>query len=589
MWKSKATGPRPIPPLRTPQHQADRILAVGRIAVIAMSVLLALLLGRVVQLQLIPSKPIAQRVAARGAEQSITARRGMIADRKGRPLAVSHIGYRLFADPMLINDPETFALQVAQAIGDNPARIDQLIGERPESRYVVISQLLTDQQAAAVRQLDLPGLALDPRLVREYPQRSTAGQVIGWVGYDHDGKEGIEFALEGELSGEPGRLHTLRDARRRPMWVERAGYAPPTDGQSVQLSIDAIVQEVAEEELARACEHHQAKRGEIVVMHARTGQLLAMANWPPFDPNDLRHAFPEIRRNRCITDPYEPGSVFKPLIFAAALAHGAAKANELIDTTTSGVWVTPFGRTLHDAHPHGLVSFDEVLVRSSNIGMGIVGERLGAQRQYEAITAFGIGRKTGVGLPGESPGIITPRRKWTKYSVTSVPMGQEVSTTPLQLVKAFSAFANDGLMVAPSLLADEASTPIFQRAVPAWAANHTRMVLRRAVSEGTGTRADSPMYRIWGKTGTAQVARADGRGYRHRVYTASFVCGAPLRDPHVIVAVVIHEPNPNIAYYGGLVSAPVAKNVIERTLVYLGVPADGDGEKKSTRQVAAGD
>ncbi|QNN25280.1 penicillin-binding protein 2 [Planctomycetales bacterium ZRK34] len=565
---------------RSVAAQPRRIFITGCVLISLLSVTMFGLLGRVVQLQTQPDDRLAQSMKGRGGESRLLARRGTLTDTRGRVIASTRLGYRLFADPVDIDDISEFAVRVAHAIGDDPVRIDQLINEKAGSRYIVINDLLNDEQYKAVKELKLRGLATEPHPVREYQAETLASQLVGFVGDEHKGLDGVEFALDEVLRGEPGRVRTLRDVRRRPLWIENADYDPPSDGEQVRLSVDLMIQSIAERELAAACEKHKADRAEAVVMDSRTGQVLAMANWPPFDPGGSLKVDPKIRRNRCVTDAYEPGSIFKPFIHAACTDVGVARPNELIDCTTSGVWVTSYRRRLRDAHAHGLISWDFVLIYSSNIGMGKVGERLGDRRMYDALQAFGFGQRTGAALPGESPGIVNPLGKWTKYSLTSIPMGQEIAVTPIQMVKAFSAFANGGMIVTPSVLAGETDTPVFQRALDPKTADHTRAVLRRVVTEGTGRRANSKLYRLWGKTGTAQIPDKVNGGYIDRAYTASFICGAPLDDPRLITLVTVHQPDPSTGYYGGTVSAPPAMNIVEQTLTYLGVPADGEDAQR---------
>jgi len=570
-----------VPTQSLAAEQPRRIFTTACVLVVLLSVGLVGLLGRVVYLQTRIDPRVTQSLEGRGGEYKLLARRGSLSDTRGRTLATTRIGYRLFADPYIIEDLGEFAVHVAHAIGADPARIDRELSKRADSRYVVLNQLLDDQQLKAVRELDLPGLAVEPRPVREYQAGSLAGQLIGFVGRDHEGLDGVEFALNDVLAGEPGRVRTLRDVRRRPLWIEEADYVAPDDGESVALSLDLMIQSIAEQELAAACEKHKADRAELVVMDPRNGQVLAMVNWPAFDPGGSLDVKPEIRRNRCVTDAFEPGSIFKPFIHAACTDSGVVSGDEIIDCTSSGYWVTSYRRRLRDAHAHGKISWDFVLIYSSNIGMGKVAERLGQDRMYQALQSFGFDRRTGTALPGESPGIVNPLKNWTKYSLTSVPMGQEIAVTPVQMVKAFSAFANSGMIASPSVLAGESDTPVMHRAIGASTADHTRMVMRRVVTEGTGRRADSKLYRIWGKTGTAQIPDKVNGGYKDKAYTASFICGAPLIDPRLVVLVTVHEPDPETGYYGGVVAAPVAKAVVEKSLAYLGVPADGEDAPRS--------
>lgn len=570
--------------------QLRRCLIVGRIVLVLVSVAMLVLVGRVVQLQHQPPEPLAEAAGSRHSRQPLLARRGSLLDRRGRPLAVSRVGHRLFVDPALIDNHRHFAFHLGHAIGADPASIDQLLARYEGSRYIVVDKLLDDEQAAVADAFDHPAVGLEPVLVRHYPQGVIAGQLVGFVGDEHRGLDGAEFIFNQRLDGEPGRAVYLRDHDRNPLQVAAADYQPPVDGDDVQLSIDVVIQSIAEDALAEVCRKHRADRGEAVVMHAGTGQVLAMANWPRYDPADRGNVPPAARRNRCVTDPYEPGSIFKPFVHAAATDAGVARPSEKIDCTDSGFYISPRGRRLRDAHGHGTLSWDDVLVFSSNIGMAIVGQRLGERRMHAAVRRFGFGSLTGSALPGESVGIVNPLGVWNHYSETSVPMGQEIAVTPLQMVRGFAAFANGGLVPSPSVLHEHAERPIYQRAISQHTADHTRQVLRRVVTEGTGRRARSDKYRIWGKTGTAQVPDRVNGGYIDRAYTASFVCGAPLRRPAIVVLVVVHQPDPETGYYGGLVSAPAARRIVERSLQYLGVPFDADVDQADvSQQVATAD
>jgi len=558
------------------RRQLHRSLILARIVSVCLTLALLGLVGRVVQLQHAPPEPLDQAAGSRESQVPLIARRGALLDRYGRTLAVSEVGFRLFVDPQLIDDHQRFAIHLARLIDDDPARIDRLIGQRADSRYVVIDPLLSPRLVQHVRNYNHPAVGLKKRLVRHYPQDKLAGQLVGFVGAEHIGLEGLEFAFEDALSGEPGQVRYLRDVRRRPVWVEPDDYQPPQHGRDIRLSVDAVVQAAAERHLADACEKYKAPRGEAVVLDPANGQVLAMANYPAFDPSRRGNVPAERRRNRCITDAYEPGSVFKPFVHAAATAAGVAEPDEKIDCTDAGFFVTSAGRRLHDAHGHGTLNWSGVLIKSSNIGMARVGLRLGAERMYHAVRRFGFGSPTGSGLPGESPGIVNPLARWNHYSITSVPMGQEIAVTPLQMAAAFSAFANGGLVPVPSVRAGDSAEPIFTPAIDPDVADYTRRTLRRVVTEGTGRRAQSDKYRIWGKTGTAQVPDRTHGGYIDNAYTANFICGAPLNRPRIVVIVTVHRPDKSIGHYGGVVAAPAAKQIVEQTLEYLAVPHDAD-------------
>lgn len=567
--------------------QLRRSLWLGYFGAALVSVVFLALLGRVAQLQYRPPVQLIEETGPRQTTNHLLARRGALLDRKGRRLAVTHVGYRLFVDPQIIEDPDTFSFYLARAIGDDPARIDRLIGANAERRYVVLKPLLDDALIQPVRQLNNRAIGLEPVSVRSYPQGPLAGQVVGFVGTEHRGLDGMEFAFEQRLRGRKGEVRYVRDSKRRPVWVERDAYRPPTHGEDLRLSLDTAVQAITERYLGETCEKHRAKAGEAIVMNAVNGQILAMANWPAYDPAQRGNGDANLRRNRCVTDPYEPGSIFKPFVHSTATMMQIANPTEKIDCTDAGYWVSPAGRHLRDAHGVGEVSWDDVLVNSSNIGMAQVGLRMGKDRMHATLQRFGFGSTTGSGLPGESAGIVNPLGRWNHYSLTSVPMGQEVAVTPLQMVRAFSAFANGGLMPTPTLLADHEATPIYQRAIEPRAADHTRAVLRRVVAEGTGRKAQSDRYRIWGKTGTAQVPDPVKGGFIEDGYTGSFVCGAPLRNPRIVVIVVVHQPDKSLGYYGGVVAAPYAKSIVEDTLEYLGVPEDGELDDTAATQVAA--
>lgn len=558
-----------------------RVLWAGRVYLVLVTLAMVGLLARVIQLQTHPPEPITQQVNSQHGRTTLLARRGNLIDRRGRLLATTRLAKRLFVDPALVAEPNTFAERVGYELAYDPAWIAKQIGLRPHRRYVVIDQRLNEPRLTTLKHLRLAGLATQSYAVRDYPQGSLAGQVIGVVGVDDVGLEGLERVLDRRLRGCAGQMGYLRDARLRPLWVETSDYQPPVDGHAVQLSLDIQIQAIAQKHLAQACTDFRAPSGQMIVMDPHTGQILAMANHPSFDPNQLTRSSPDLRRNRCVTDVFEPGSTFKPFVWAVATQDGLAQPQTRIDTTESGVFKTARGRLLHDVRGHGRITWDEVLVHSSNIGMAKVCQHMTSQRMHTAVRAFGFGKVTGSGLPGEVAGIVNPVDRWNYYSVTSVPMGQEIAVTPLQLVTAFSAIANGGYLMTPTVLLPGASggnadpdTPILERVLDPAVADHTRLVLRRVVVEGTGHRAESRFYTIFGKTGTAQVADRTNGGYLQDQYVSSFLAGAPLERPRVVVICAIHRPDKSLGHHGGTVAAPAVRHVIEQTLAYLGLPPD---------------
>ena len=369
-----------------------RVLLVGRVMIIMITCVLVILLGRVVMLQATPSPKIAELIDSQRSTQPLPGRRGMILDRRGRPLATTRVARKLFIDPELIEDYSTFAEKVGYGLDYDPVTIDMAIAAKPKSRYIVLDQRLSDQREDALKDLSLPGLATDPVVVRDYPQGRLAGQVIGFVGMDGNGLAGLEQVFDKRLAATAGKVRYLRDRQGRALWVEQQSYTKQTDGENIRLTIDAVIQSFAEKGLAEAVEHFNADSGQLVVMDPVTGELLAIANYPPFDPTTFNNAKPETRRNRVVTDVFEPGSIYKPIIWAGLTQLKAARSNEKIDTTTSGVYRTSKGRRLRDAHAHGLITWDEVLMYSSNIGMAIVAERVEPKDLHDIMTRFGFGK-----------------------------------------------------------------------------------------------------------------------------------------------------------------------------------------------------
>ncbi len=565
-------------PYPTPRPPRDRVMIVGQVLMSVLTLAMVGLLGRVVQIQIQPAPQLAQLLDTQYSSTPLYATRGQLTDRLGRDLTVSGTRRRLFVDPKMIQDPGTYSERVGYALGYNPAIIEQAINARSHSRFVVLDEDLADWRLARMREARLPALGIETRLERHYPLGSTAGQLLGFVGFDGVGLEGLERAFNSQLAGKPGKIAYLRDSAKRPLWIDGARLEMPVDGQSVRLSLDVTIQAIAEAELRAAVEQYHAKAAQLIVMDPYTGEVLAMANYPGFDPSDINATTPDQRRNRCITDQFEPGSIFKPIVWAAATQMGIARPQEHI-SGEGGLWITASRRRLHDAHGHGMLTWEGGLIKSSNIVMGKVGERMGNQRLHRAVTAFGFGSPTGIGLEGEAAGLVNPLGRWSGYSSTSLPMGHEIAVTPLQMVRSYCTFANGGFLIRPRILAvdsaaDLAGSQVIGRVLTPAIAYETRSVMRKVVTEGTGRKALSDQYTIWGKTGTAQIPDPQRRGYIPQAYVGSFVAGAPLERPRIIVGLFIHHPDPRKGHYGGIIAAPGVKNVIDKTLQYLGVPPD---------------
>lgn len=528
-------------------------------------------------------------------QRVIPARRGLIFDTRGRIAAGSKQGYSVYADPALAiaatdeagGNLADVARTAATILGMDAGLTEYRIRTSRTRRFCWLKRHVSDVQADAIRRADLPGIRLQPEMRRTYPLGARMAHVLGVTGIDGQGLEGLEKAYDQHLSGQDGRYNTLYDARRRAITGRETGTVEPQDGGHVVLTIDAVIQEFTEEQLARRIEEHEAQSGVAVVMDPDTGEILAMACWPTFNPCDPAASSPEDRRNRTVTDPMEPGSTLKPFVASGALEHRVVTLTETIDCGDGTHSIG--GRVLMDTHPCGPLTLEGIVVHSSNIGMGIIGSRMGNARLHEVVRRFGFGEMTGVGFPGESAGQVAPLSEWTSYSATSVPMGYEISVTPLQLVTAYCAIVNGGILLRPRLVkallsadgqvVESFDTPIAVRRVLSTeiACHMTRKVLTEVVRRGhqPGSNLDLYEYPLLGKTGTAKLPYADRPGYEPGAYLSSFVGAAPACHPRAVALVAIHRPNPNRGYYGRTVAAPAVKEILFSTLSYLGVPGRG--------------
>ena len=567
-----------------PAWQTERVAAWGRVTLGAVFAVMLVVLGRVVQLKVAPDERLEAMVGSPFSSRTEMARRGDMLDRRGRVIATTTLGYRLFVDPSIAEDVDTLAVDICEQIGGDPVDLDRRIMPRLDRRYVVVKDELTSEQVAIIRQTSLRGVGLEPIPVRRYPFEEIGAALVGMVGADHTGLSGMEFRHEDRLDPARGSLTYLRDVRRRPLWIEPAGYRPGSPGADVRLSIDLVVQEIAQRRLDAAVDRLNAGGGRVVVMDAQSGELLAIYDrleqregWDEQTEDPLRERHLSLGRNRCVTDPYEPGSTFKPFTWSVATQLGRVQPGEVLPTPTGGGHRTSSGRRIRDFLYYGPSTWRKVLIKSMNSGMAIVAERMTHAEMRTVITRFGFGEPTGCGLPGESAGIITPAGEWTSYSQCSVAMGHEIGVTPLQMVRAFSAFCRDGTMAAPSLVAqrdgDEA-LPIARRAIDPEIARLTREVMRQVMTEGSGRRAQSELYALFGKSGTAQLPMREGGGYHEDRYVSSFIAGAPLEQPRLIVLCVIDDPDRARGHLGGESAGPVVRDIMEGALQYLGVAPD---------------
>lgn len=565
-------------------NQSNRAVAWTKLVVFIMIAGLGVLLVRVAQMKLRPDPQLAQVVSPRLSTLSELGRRGDLLDARHRLLATSTVAYRLFVDPTMVSDTQTVAVDIAKAIGADPVQIDRRILQRPGRRYVVIDHELEDWQAQAIRQAKLSGVGLQPRLVRHNPHGEIGAGVIGKVGFEHAGLAGMELLFEETLAPHDGRLTYLRDANRRALWIDPKAHRPRVDGRNVQLSIDLVIQQFVEERLGQAVTKFNAGGGRAIVLDCRSGEILAMCDvlnprpgWDEVTTDPGRDIHAALGRNRCVTDPYEPGSTFKPFVWAVATELGKAQPEEVLPTPSAPAYRTSRGRRIRDSHYHGPVSWQTVLVKSINSGMAIVAERMSHDELQGAVAKFGFGRKTGCGLPGESAGLVTSSANWSHYTQTSVPMGHEIAVTPVQMVRAFSVFARDGTLPTLRITAQTPQGemyPVRHQVIPAEVAQLVRSVLREVMLQGTGRRAQSDQYRIFAKSGTAQLPKPDGGGYFEDRYVSSFIGGAPLENPRIVVLCIMDDPDKALGHYGGAIAGPVVRDIIDYTLTYLGVQPD---------------
>jgi cell division protein FtsI (penicillin-binding protein 3) len=500
--------------------------------------------------------------------------RGTIFDARGRVLAVSMEVESVFAEPRQIKDAGATALRLAQVLPVEASGLERRL--RAQRSFVFVARKLDPPQAEAVRALGLPGIHFLRESKRYYPMRELGAPLLGFVGTDHVGLAGLEAHYDALVAGTAGRRTVLRDARRRDLLSPRLSQVEAKPGQDLHLTLDATVQLIVEKELGAAVERYRARAGTAVVLDPGSGAVLAMASTPGFDPNRFGDFPAASWRNSAVMDAFEPGSTFKLVTTAAVLAHGLLGPDDLLDCNMGGI--TLAGQRIRDHRPFGVMPVRQVFARSSNVGTIRMGLLLGDRRLLEAIRAFGFGRRTGIDLPGESPGIVRPAASWSPLSKAYVSFGQEIAVTPLQLTRATAAVANGGLLVQPHVVAavgrgesrklEPRKRDPPERVLAPDVAHSLATLMGEVVQEGTGRRARIEGYTVGGKTGTAQKV-IDGRYSRSR-YVASFVGFAPLEEPRLVALVVLDEPRP--AYHGGEVAAPTFAAMARQILLYWGVP-----------------
>jgi cell division protein FtsI (penicillin-binding protein 3) len=519
----------------------------------------------------------------------IQAQRGSILDRFGQPLAKSLPAESVLVNPRRVKDAAVTANLLAPILGLDARQLAEKIraAARRESGFLWVKRKVTAGEAERVRSYHLEYVEFRPDTRRFYPHGQLAAHVLGSVGIANPnetierGTAGVEMSLDDDLAGEPGQMRVFSDVKQNP--YDSVVGRKPDPGADITLTIDQNLQYTAEKEIARAAQASGAKSGSIVVMNPYTGEILAMANYPTFDPNEppAPGEAPEARSNLAISTPFEPGSVFKVITLAAALETTSLRPESMINCGNGSFKL--LGRVIHDTHGYGVLSMADVLAKSSNIGAIQIGLRVGDQQLYRYVRKFGFGRKTGIDLPGESPGILRKVEHWTPTSIGSVAMGQEVGVTSLQLALAGAAVANGGMLVKPKLIlarqkkgepmerfADEKA----ERAIAPETAIRMRQMMEGVVLRGTGKRyATIKGYTSGGKTGSAQIYDSKAHVYTHN-YNASFLGFAPVTNPQVVVAVTLNDTKGGNAGFGAPVAGPVFSKVAMTALRMLDVPKD---------------
>jgi cell division protein FtsI (penicillin-binding protein 3) len=530
-----------------------------------------LVVVRLVDLQIL-NRPEALRQARRQQEHTVNldARRGRILDRAGRPLAESIEVPSLYAHPAAMRDPARAAGNIAPLVGKSHASVEaELTSGR---NFVWLGRRLAPAAANSVHALNLAGVGEITESRRYYPGGRLAAHVLGFTGVDGQGLAGVEYRYNDAIKGRPGKMLSVRDGHGQDVLVYLEH--PSSSGQDLYLTLDQVIQYHAEVELDRAMKETGSRWGTVVVMQPHTGAVLAMATRPSFNPNAYSGTPAEHLRNRAVSDTFEPGSTMKVFVAAEALERGLVRPNEIIDCLHGSIMVS--GKRIRDHKIFDLLTFTDVIARSSNVGIIIAGSRLKPEALHNAYTKVGFGSRTGAGLPGESPGILHPPRRWSGVSQASMSIGQEIGVTALQLVRAMSAVANRGILPNPYIIKDgggavPSGSPPGKRVMKQATAETLNRMLEWTVQDGTGKLAAVPGYQVAGKTGTAQ--KPGPRGYGDDK-VASFLGYVPSTRPELTMLVVLDSPQG--LYHGGEVAAPVFARVATPVLRYLGVrPDDG--------------
>jgi cell division protein FtsI/penicillin-binding protein 2 len=532
--------------------------------------------ARLVYLQVIDRADLVERAERQQMRtRPLPAKRGDILDRHGRVLATSVDADSIYAIPSAIGDQQEAVARLCSALGDCTAKERQELADRlkRQRNFAYVRRQVSPDEAKRVAASNLDGIGFVPESRRFYPNRELAAHLLGFVGVDNKGLNGIESAYDSQIRGKEGQVLVHTDARRHAFSrFER----PPTSGSTIELTVDEYLQHVAERELRAGVAEHRAEGGAAIVMDPHTGEILAMANEPTFNPNVYREFAESARRNRAVQDLYEPGSTFKIVTASAAIEDKVLPIDALIDTSPGIIHIGKRVVDEYQGHNYGTLSFTDVIVKSSNVGAIKIGFRVGTERLSRYVDRYGFGRPVSPDFPGENPGIVWSADKWTDSALASVSMGYQIGVTPLQMIAAFSSVANGGEFVEPRVVRAvyrdgrryAVHSKALRRAIEPNTAATLISIMEEVVKRGTAKLADVPGYTVAGKTGTA--SKLINGHYAAAENNVSFVGFVPSRDPALAIIVVIDAPHAG-GNSGGVVSAPIFKRIAEPALRYLGV------------------
>ncbi|MFH1230268.1 MAG: penicillin-binding protein 2 [Planctomycetota bacterium] len=505
---------------------------------------------------------------------------GMILDRNGEILALSRLVDSVYVVPQELDNHPVEIQKLAATMGIDKESLSAKIKQANEQKkfFLWVKRRIDDETSQKIKDFNIKGVGLKKEYKRFYPKETSACHLIGYRGLDEQALEGLELWANNYLKGEAGYQYLHRDARRR-LFTSELPEKPAQPGKNVYLTIDILIQHIVEKNLKELCKKWKPVSAQVLVLRPDTGEILAMAQEPSFDPTNYQKYSVETRRNRIVTEAYEPGSTFKPFVVTSALEKNIFNRQSRFFCENGSYKIGR--RTIHDHKPYGWLTLNDVVAQSSNIGMTKVGMATGKNNMYEIVKRFGFCRPSNLGIPSEHPGLMTPLNKWSDYTVTSVSMGYEISVNSLQLARAYATFANGGCIVEPQIIkeiGDRNGNIVYsnnslvssKQIISPQLNNQMSAILRTVVTNGTASAAAKlSSYSFAGKTGTARKINPDGKYSTHK-YKSLFVAFAPVEKPEILVLVLVDEPKG--AYYASTVAAPTAAKIIDETLKYLMVP-----------------